>query len=227
MNIACTRRYAERRSAHAPLFVPACRSGRPERLTELGDGLRVRTRYYEGVVEHAVHASESELLDGGGQVLYRWRNLDDDGEFAALIRHANGRRYLIFRRELYGYSVLEIDTGRDFHFVPAGSFPDEGEPFQETFIWTGASYDPASGLLAASGCFWACPNDTLVLDFAHPLEECPAVDLHDLLDPDYEKYDDIDLDRWDGRGGMFLCVSSAETGQYSALHLTREQIGGI
>lgn len=224
MNIACTPRYISYRAAHDALFVPACRSARPERLTELGDGLRVFTEYYEGQVEYAVHASESRLADSQGQVLCRWRNLNDDGEFAALVRHVNGRRYLVFRRELYGYSVLEIETGRDFHFVPGESFPAEGERFRETFIWTGVSYDPVSGLLAVSGCVWACPNNTLVLDFSQPLLECPTVDLHEMLDPDYEKYDDIDLDHWDGKGGMVLRVSSAETGQYGTLHVRREEI---
>lgn len=195
-------------------------------MTELGDGLCVRTQFYEGQVTCAVHASENVLTDAEGRVLYSWRNLNDDGEFAALVRHASGRRYLVFRRELYGYSVLEIDTGRDFHFVPGESFPEEPEPFRETFIWTGASYDPVSGLLAASGCFWACPNDTLVLDFSRPLSECPTVNLHQVLDPAYEKYDDIDLDRWDGQGGMVLRLSSAETGRYSGLHLTRERLWG-
>ncbi len=224
MNIAYTPRYAAYRAAHAAIFTPAHRSGRSEQVTPLGDGLRLRTWYCGGEAACRVHASESELLDGCGQVLYRWQKLNGDGEFAALIRHANTRRYLIFRRELYGYSVLEIETGRDFHFVPAESFPEEGEDFRETFIWTGASYDPVSGLLAASGCFWACPNDTLVLDFACPLSECPTVNLHEVLDPEYEKYDDIDLDRWDGRGGMFLRVSSAETGRYGALHLPQERL---
>lgn len=226
MNIACTPRYTAYRREHDALFVPACRSPRPERVTELGDGLRVRTRFYEGQVTCAVHASENVLTDAEGRVLYSWRNLNDDGEFAALVRHAGGRRYLVFRRELYGYSVLEIDTGRDFHFVPEESFPERREDFRETFIWTGASYDPVSGLLAASGCFWACPNDTLVLDFSRPLAECPTVNLHEVLDPDYERYDDINLDRWDGQGGMVLRVSSAEDGRYSTLHVTREQLLG-
>ena len=96
MNIACTPRYISCRAAHDALFVPACRSARPERVTELVDGLRVFTCYYEGQVEYAVHASESRLVDGQEQVLYRWRNLNDDGEIAALVRHVNRRGYLVF-----------------------------------------------------------------------------------------------------------------------------------
>ena len=54
MNIACTPQYISCRAAHDALFVPACRSARPERVTELVDGLRVFTCYYEGEVEYAV-----------------------------------------------------------------------------------------------------------------------------------------------------------------------------
>ena len=43
---------------------------------------------------------------------YAWRNMDTDGEFCSLFRHRNGKHYLIFRTELYGYSVLEVESGQ-------------------------------------------------------------------------------------------------------------------
>lgn len=45
-----------------------------------------------------------------------------------------------------------------------------------------------------------------------------------LLDPDYELYDDINFDRWDGAGGLRLRVSDAQTGAYSPLHLPAERV---
>ena len=57
--------------------------------------------------------SESELLDNEGKVRYAWRNLDTDGEFCSLFRHRNGKHYLISRTELYGYSILEMESGQD------------------------------------------------------------------------------------------------------------------
>ena len=224
MNIAYTERYAAYRAGAERVF--ACPDSRQEeRRTPLAEGFSVRTRYFrEQMPDCCLHASESTLLDGTGNEVYTWRNLNDDAEFAALIRHRNGRRYLVFRRELYGYSVLEIETGRDFHFVPGQSFPAEGAPFRETFIWTGVRYDPVSQLLAASGCYWACPNETVLLDFSRPLEERPWMELHTLLDPGYDLYDDIDFDRWDGAGGLHLRVFDVRTGDYAALHLPAERL---
>ena len=223
MNVAYTEHYAAYRSSYDPVFLPANRCP-GEETADLGDGFTLRTRSYEKKMKFAVGASEHELLNREGRVVYSWRNLDDDGEFAALVHHRNGRRYLLFRRELYGYSVLEIETGREFHFVPSESFPELGEAGQETFIWTGVSYDPVSGLLAASGCYWACPNGTVLMDFSDPMAERPWLDLHERVDPDYDLYDSVDLDRWDGEGGLYLRVFRNETRQYETLHLTAEEL---
>lgn len=217
MNIAYTDRYAAYRRAYDSAFLPANRC-QGERTAELGDGFMLRTQSYEG------EASEHELLDREGRVVYSWRNLDDDGEFATLIRHRNGKCYLLFRRELYGYSVLEVDTEKEFHFVPSESFPEPGVEAQETFIWTGVSYDPVSGLLAASGCYWACPSGTVLLDFSDPMTECPWLDLHERLDPDYTLYGSVDFDRWDGQGGVYLRVFRNETGAYETLRLPAEKL---
>ena len=222
MNIAYTQRWAAYRAAHEPVF--ACPGERPERVTALPEGFSLRTRFFTKELDYLVDASESDLLDGAGNRVYTWRNLNDDSEFASLVRHRNGRHYLIFRQDLYGYSVLEVETRRDFHFIPGQSYPAEGETFRETFIWVGAVYDPVSGLLAASGCYWACTNDVVLLDFSDPLAERPWVELHNLLDPDYELYDDINFDRWDGAGGLRLRVSDAQTGAYSPLHLPAERV---
>lgn len=220
LNVADTPRYAAWRKAHDGVFVPACRSGGPEELTALADGFSVRTRHYEKQMEGAFcRASESDLLDKEGRVRYTWRNLDGDGEFATLLRHADGRRYLVFRRELYGYSVLDPDALEAFHFVPGECFPEEGAPFQESFIWTGVDYAPGSNLLAASGCYWGCPSGVVLLEFARPMAEHPWLDLHPVLDPEWELYDDIEFDRWDENGGLFVRAFSVQAKGYEAVHL--------
>ena len=116
--------------------------------------------------------SESELLDNEDKVRYAWRNLDTDGEFCSLFRHHNGKHYLIFRTELYGYSVLEVESGQEMHYVPACVHPEEGQKAEEVFIWTSADYDPHTDLLAVIGCIWACPYSTIVLDF--PAHSSPS-----------------------------------------------------
>lgn len=47
------------------------------------------------------------------------------------------------------------------------------------------------------GCFWACPNGVILLDFTNPMQETPWVDLIDVMDGGYEKYDDLDFVRWE------------------------------
>ena len=83
---------------------------------------------------------------------------------------ATEQHYLIFRTELYGYSVLEVERGQEMHYVPACVHPEEGQKPEEVFIWTSADYDPGADLLAVTGCIWACPYSTIVLDFSRPLQ---------------------------------------------------------
>ena len=59
------------------------------------------------------------------------------------------------------------------HYVPARVHPEEGQKAEEVFIWTGADYDPHTDLLAVTGCIWACPYSTIVLDFSCPLQPHP------------------------------------------------------
>ena len=155
--------------------------------------------------------SESELLDNEGKVRYVWRNLDTDGEFCSLFRHRNGKYYLIFRTELYGYSVLEVESGQEMHYVPACVHPEEGQKAEEVFIWTGADYDPGADLLAVTGCIWACPYSTIVLDFSCPLQPQPPehwLDLRHIVDPDNTRFDDNPIQ--DGE-----TVDGVEKGQMS------------
>ena len=156
------------------------------------------------------------------QVRYAWRNLDTDGEFCSLFRHRNGKHYLIFRTELYGYSVLEVESGQEMHYVPACVHPEEGQKAEEVFIWTGADYDPHTDLLAVTGCIWACPYSTIVLDFSCPLQPQPPerwLDLRRIVDPDDTQFNDIEFIRWED-GLLFLLGSDAEDDQWKEVRVS-------
>ena len=99
-----------------------------------------------------LYGSAHELLDAQGRILYSWFDLNADGEFCWLILHANGQQYLIFRQDFYGYSVLEVQSGRVLHY----------------------------------------------------LQEQPWLEVNGLLDPAYEKYDDIDFAAWLPGEGLLL-----------------------
>lgn len=228
MNAFDTRHYQEHRQICMAVFSPDHARPRPEKTEEVGEGLIVRTRYFRGEVPgwpYVLHACESALLDEAGEILYTWRCLNDDALFSRLIRHRNGNRYLIFRLDLYGYSVLELESGRECHYIPLESEPERREDFRETFIWTGAKYDPESDLLAVPGCYWACPNSTIVLDFREPLTPGERwLELHEVIDPDYDRYDDLDLVGWDAEKGLLLRGFSVQTLQYEPISVPVETL---
>ena len=223
LRAACNNESVMLRYLCLSLFTPEHRATELDHSSELPEGYSVRFQGFCGKIGFFnLHMSENMLLDKDGRALFRWHNTDDDGEFAALIRHANGNLYLVFRSDLYGYNVLELESGREMRCIPPQSSPAQRENFQETFIWTDANYDPVSGLLAVSGCFWACPYSVAVLDFSEPLIEQSAerwLDLRSIIDPDYEIYDDIDFAGWEN--GV-LCLKGE--GEPENIRFTAEQL---
>lgn len=218
MNRVDTAEYKAWQEKCSVVFDCRFRSPSYDRTEALDEGFTVISTAYEKTVEvYRIQASENELRDSGGQVLFTWRNLNTDGAFCYLFRHVNGCRYLIFRRDLYGYSVYELESGRELHYIPFR---------EETFIWTGAHYDPASGLLAVEGCIWAAPFSVIVLDFTAPLREQPEetwLDVHEIVDPEWMIYEDISYVGWGGKA-LELKAFHGEKGKYENLTLPTEQL---
>lgn len=228
MNAAYEEPYLLWRNQCTCVFCPDCRvEQRPGTgFPVLDGGWRLRADFYEGrLPDCLVHGSEYELLDSHGDVFYRWRNINNDGEFCQILHHKNGRDYLIFRCDLYGYSVLDLSSGKDFHYMPAASFPDNVGVFSETFIWTGVSYDEENSLLAVDGCYWACPSSVMILDFSTPMTANENwMDLRLLIDPDYERYDDIEAGGWGTDGSLAVQVFPCETSGMERLVFTPEEL---
>ncbi len=227
MNVYHTPQYQDYRRRCAFVFSEGYCSTLPGKREALSGGYSVRTDYYMGHLQYQIRAARHRLLDSGGQVVYTWDNLDCDGEFYRLFPHANGKHYLVFREDLYGYSVLEIETGETLRYIPEKSWPLDGRQGEETFLWTGAVYDPGTNLLAVSGCYWASTNDTLFLDFSRPLEEqgCERwLEMHKVVDPEYDLYDDIDLERFGEDGQLWFRAFSAVDGKRADFVLPAERI---
>ena len=225
-NIAHEKRYRDWRAQYDAMFAPENRSPQQDEQFPLTDGYSIRSKAY--IYDGDLHlcGSESELLDNEGKVRYAWRNLDTDGEFCSLFRHHNGKHYLIFRTELYGYSVLEVESGQEMHYVPACVHPEEGQKAEEVFIWTGADYDPHTDLLAVIGCIWACPYSTIVLDFSCPFQPQPPehwLDLRHIVDPDDTRFDDIEFARWES-DSMLLRGCDTEDGRWKEVRVSMEQL---
>lgn len=225
-NIAHEKRYRDWRAQYDAMFAPENRSPQQDEQFPLTGGYSIRSKAYCHNGDFYLNGSENELLDIEGKVRYAWRNLDADGEFCSLFRHRNGKHYLIFRTELYGYSVLDVESGQEMHYVPACVHPDEGQKAEEVFIWTSADYDPDSDLLAVTGCIWACPYSTIVLDFSHPLQLQPPehwLDLRRIIDPDDTRFDDIEFARWES-DGLLLRGCDTEDGRWKEVRVPIEQL---
>ncbi|MFR2082020.1 MAG: hypothetical protein ACLS4Q_11990 [[Eubacterium] siraeum] len=225
-NIAYEKRYQDWRSQYDTLFAPENRFPQQDEQFPLADGYSVRSKAYFHDGDLYLNGSENELLDKEGKMRYAWRNLDTDGEFCSLFRHRGGNHYLIFRTELYGYSVLEMESEQEMHYVPACVHPTEGQRAEEVFIWTSADYDPSTDLLAVTGCIWACPYSTIVLDFSRPLRPQPSkrwLDLRRIVEPDDTRFDDIEFVRWED-GALILRGCDAENGQWREIAIQIEQI---
>lgn len=184
---------------------------------ELSAGYVVEESSYAGEMEgRNITASESVLKDCTGKELHRYRNIDTGGSFHTLIHHSDTGYYLIYKIDLYGYAVFDLSSGKEFVHIPAGP---------ESFIWTGVNYNPENDLLVVSGCFWACPYGTHILDFSDPMKVTRWIDIHRLIDDGYEKYDDVDFDRWEN-DTLILKVYDNIAGQSKEMRLSKKEYMG-
>ncbi len=117
--------------------------------------------------------------------------------FTELIEHSNGHKYFPFHVDLYGISYLELDTLKVFNYIPEGYLIDSNDLYGESFIITDIHYDKNTDLIAYGGCYWGGASDVMVGDFSEPLHFNPhLVSIHEMIDPDYEKSDDIEFTFW-------------------------------
>lgn len=187
-NIAYTPEYQANRKKCEPVFAPENLQDTEDFSFE--DGYTFMRRNYQGKIGvYNMTSSETVVMNSAGMEIYRWRNMDNGGEFTELIHHSNGRSYLLFRIDLYGYGVFDLTHKQEFFYVPKAP---------ETFVWTDVHYCPQSDMLAVDGCYWACPNGLHLMDFSEPMRESTWIDVIDLLDDGYDNYDAAEFVRWDG-----------------------------
>ncbi len=150
------------------------------------------------VLPYRVHCNLAHLVNKDSEIVYSIKNINNDAAFFNLIEHSNGKGYLIFRIDLYGYSVLDLDTMQDYHYIPEESFLGE-----ETFIWTVTHYNKNTNLLVAEGCYWAHPSDIVLVDFSEPtILPFPEYDLSFLADGN--DLEDIEFENWDGHDNIVI-----------------------
>lgn len=139
-----------------------------------------------------------------GQDVYEYLCTYRHKPFCEFIYHNNGHRYYPFHINLYGISYIDVDTLEVYNYIPEGYQHDSDYLLGESFIITDIHYDRDSGLIAYGGCYWAGPSNVMVGDFSC-LPGCgyPLEDMQDLIDPDYDQYDELDFECWDA-GKLWL-----------------------
>ena len=161
---------------------------------------------------------EYALFDARKMQIISWRCIDDRAEFFSLIRHANDKFYLVFRQDLYGYSVLDLASAQIMRFVP-----DAWLDGKESFIWDGVHYLRDWDALAASGCYWAAPNGVHLVSFAEPMsEEQRYVDVLDCIRGGYDIYEQADFAGFEGNELSLKCFR-ADTLRYENIIISCEQ----
>ena len=132
------------------------------------------------------------------KLIFEWRFTGASPRKASIIHHADGKTYLLYFEDLYGYSVLDLSSMQSVHYIPQESYETDKSRFEETVIWVVPHYDPESSLLAVEGCIWAFPYTVLVVNFSNPMKIVEAgqwLDLNGGLDSGHD--DEINFIGWD------------------------------
>ena len=211
MNYYFSEEYREKRKQMDIQIFAHCDLSEPTDIKELTDGYTVKKYYYADTVNqkegYAPVDGELCRLYKNDVCIFEWKNIDGHSRMSKIIKHSNGKSYFLFDEDLYGYSVLEMETGKCIHYFPQESFFHDMDTFKETFIWFEPYYDAQSNLLAVEGCYWACPYSVIVADFTDPMKISLATEWYDLLEhtADENIIDDIEFKEWDNN---FLICSS-------------------
>ena len=145
INVAYTQEYQALRASYDWLFET---NETVEDTIVLGDG-----KYLADVFSYrscrTVNGSERyylgtriQIRDKNGREITHFKMIEEDLVFLELVEHQNGKEYLIFRKDLYGYSVMDIAAGNTVDFIPKKSFipPGGTSREEETFIACYAKY---------------------------------------------------------------------------------------
>ena len=175
-NVAYTREYKQLRESFDWLFE---KSGEHEESILLGEG-EYRAEVFNHTQQYTANNGERQyniaalitVFDKNDREITQIKAIDEDRVFINLIHHQNGRKYLLYRQDLYGYSVMDVESGETVDFIPKSSFVPVGgkEMEMETFIWCESKYCKTNNLLVVYGCYWACPFEFEFYDFSKPLE---------------------------------------------------------
>ena len=200
-NIAYSNEYSEHKAKIINLaYNPIHKIGENEIVS--GKLRRIVSEYKTKYNDKTYFCSNNKVYDED-TFIFEYFNLYHHYFFCEKVTYNNGRDYIFYKTDLYGYNVFEMDTKSTFDYFPKCSFMGD---LAETFIGTDIHFNKNNNIFAVGGCYWACPTDVFLLKINNPLEQYEKyVNTHLIIDEDYEKYDDIDFIEWESNDIKLKC----------------------
>lgn len=184
---------------------------------DLGYGYTVKADSY-GTKNNAENNAEYErlfiqkcCLMYQGKIIFEYESIYRMPRVTAeIIEHQNGQKYFLFKSDLYGINVYNIEDKSVFYYIPEGLQHHYKQLCGESFIITDIHYDSETNKIAYEGCYWAGTNDVMVGDFSDPMNFSPKlVSMHEIVEPESELYDDIDFSKW--QDGILYLFADRQT----------------
>lgn len=157
-----------------------------------------------------VHTTLTEIFDSRLNKVSEFKNINQHVNLYSVIEHSNGKSYLIFSIDVFGYSIMDLSNYKVYHFIPEESFREN----EETFIWTDVYYCKSNNILAVGGCYWAWPFSSEFFDFSSP-ESLPYKRLYSSNDMEGEIIIDAEVTplRWNDDGTIVLKCCTDNDGE--------------
>ena len=156
------------------------------------------------IVEHNIICDKNNRYIGdkckllrNKELIFEWTNYYSKSLLHKIINHNNGKRYFIYNEDLYGYSVVDLDSKEHINYIPYESYlSPSSNQYKDTFIFCDAFYNKYNSKIAIEGCIWAAPYSIIVFDFKNPLDIKTIKEWKDVQDIESTEYHDIDFFKW-------------------------------
>lgn len=161
-NAAGTPEYAAFRAEYEPYL-----NSPPSEIktVQIGGELSLTAEVADHTDVDRTHLVKSVTIKTSGEAIFKYTIYDEHVTLLNLIKHKNGHEYLIFNRDLYGYSIMDVSSREVADYIPADILKGI-----EAFIWTGTIYCPHTNVLAVNGCYWGCSYASEFYDFSDPMK---------------------------------------------------------
>ncbi|MCL2528280.1 MAG: hypothetical protein FWE42_07660 [Defluviitaleaceae bacterium] len=185
-----------------------------------GDYTRTVTNYRAKRGAYTLTLSTNKVAAANGTLVHEYINQYGHPFFCTPVTHSNGRKYLAYKEDLYGYSVLELETKKIFKYFPTASWKGG-----ETFIVTDIHYNPSNDIVAAGGCYWACPTGVFLFEIKDPMAQFTRyLDIQKIMG-NYDKYDSLDFQSWEGADLLLKAynIENEDNYFYETIRLAQEE----